>query len=261
MSDRATTGANPAETDLFFFERADSDLPFYRGTPVAIGPGGWLLVFCAVAAAFAVLTTTQQIFHAGLAWFIPATLFVLIPLAALAVIGGRAAPLALFRRLRWWDPVLIIGFFVLNFILTYALGLLITSVFHGVANPAGDIVANASIGERILFFAAATVQLLGEEIFTILPFLGFLFFLDRVVGRKTAICIAALGASIIFALIHLPTYQWNVPQALIGLVPVRLVLLLPFIITRNIWVSTGVHVVNDWTIFGAIVVGSMLEGG
>lgn len=54
----------------------------------------------------------------------------------------------------------------------------------------------------------------------------------------------------IFAAIHLPTYQWHVPQAFIGLVPIRLVLLLGYLLTRNLWVSTAVHILNDWTIFG-----------
>ncbi len=79
-------------------------------------------------------------------------------------------------------------------------------------------------------------------------------------SRKPALCLAALVAAIVFAMIHLPTYQWNVAQALVGLIPVRLVLLMPFIITRNIWVSTSVHVLNDWTIFGMSAVAGMDAG-
>jgi hypothetical protein len=49
-------------------------------------------------------------------------------------------------------------------------------------------------------------------------------------------------------------------QALVGLIPVRLALLLPYIITRNIWVSTGVHVLNDWAIFGMSAIAGMDAG-
>jgi membrane protease YdiL (CAAX protease family) len=35
---------------------------------------------------------------------------------------------------------------------------------------------------------------------------------------------------------------------------------MPFIITRNIWVSTGVHVLNDWAIFGMAAYAGMNEG-
>ena len=69
-------------------------------------------------------------------------------------------------------------------------------------------------------------------------------------------CIAALIAAIIFGLIHLPTYQGNIIQAVV-LVPVRLVLLMPFIITRNIWASTGTHIMNDYAIFGMSVFAGM----
>jgi len=37
----------------------------------------------------------------------------------------------------------------------------------------------------------------------------------------------------------------------------RLVLTLPYVMTKNIWVSTGAHIINDWTLFG----GAMLLMG
>lgn len=246
-----TTAQSAQSSGEFFrFERTDCDLPYYRGTPVAISPVGWIVVLAAVALAFTLLMRTQLMFPHGWASFIPGITFVVIPLAALAAVAGSRAPFALFRPLRARDPLFMVGFFLLNAIVTIVLGNIVVAVFDAVANPAADRVATASAMDRVLFFAASAVQLLGEEIFTILPFLAFLAFLDRVMSRKAAICLAALGASIIFAAIHLPTYQWHVPQAMIGLIPIRIVLLIPFILTRNIWVSTGTHVLNDWAIFG-----------
>lgn len=256
---RTANGA--AGQEMFFFERKDSDLPYYRGEPVLVSSAGWLIVLASVALAFTALIQLQPVFHSGLAGFIPALLFVLIPMGTLAVVAGTRALLALFRPIRASDVGLIILFFALNAVVTVVLGLIITRVFQTATNPAGDLVASADRLDQVLFFGWTAVQLLGEEIFTILPFLAFLAFLDRFVSRKVALCVSALGASIIFALIHLPTYQWNVAQALIGLVPIRIVLLLPFIITRNIWVSTGVHILNDWTIFGLGLIGAGAEAG
>lgn len=234
---------------MFAFERADCDLPFYRGVPVAIGPAGWLIVLASAGLAFVVLMAAQQWFQSGFAAFIPALLFTVIPLAALAAVAGLRAPLALFRRLRRKDGLLMLGFFILNAVATVLLGLLVTQLFQAAANPAGDKVAAAAALDRILFFGWTAVQLLGEEVFTILPFLAFLAYLDRKLPRKSAIAAAALGAAVIFALIHLPTYQWNLSQALVGLVPIRIILLMPFLITRNICVSAGTHILNDWAIF------------
>ncbi|KEP68850.1 peptidase [Thioclava dalianensis] len=240
---------------LFFFERSDCDLPFYRGVPIFLGTGRWLIVLASVALAFTALIQAQQMFNTGVATFIPSLLFVLIPLVTLGLVGGWQAPSALFRPLRRRDFLLIIGFLVLNWIVTIIVGLLIVGMFQGLANPAVERVAGASGADRAIYFGATAIQLLGEEILTILPFLAFLTLLNGALARKTALALAALGAAVIFALVHLPTYQWNVPQALVGLVPIRLVLLLPFIITRNIWVSTGVHILNDWAIFTMTMIG------
>ncbi|WP_236016686.1 type II CAAX prenyl endopeptidase Rce1 family protein [Salipiger abyssi] len=244
---------------MFRFERAGSDLPFYRGAPVSISAAGWLMVLASVAIAFLALNMTQPIFPTGPGTFIPALLFLLIPLATLVIVAGRHAPLALFRPVRRRDAKIIVGFFLLNAVVTVALGLLVTSLLHTAANPAGDRAASASGLDRVLFFGWTAIQLVGEEVFTILPFLAVLTFLDRSLPRKTAIALAALGAAVIFALIHLPTYQWNVPQALIGLVPIRIILLMPYLITRNIWASAGTHILNDWTIFGLSMVGGAPE--
>lgn len=105
-------------------------------------------------------------------------------------------------------------------------------------------------------FGWTGVKVLGEEIFTILPFLALLVFLDRRLSRWSAIVLAALGISVIFALVHLPTYPWNLPQALIGLVPVRIVLLVPYLMTRNIWVFAPLHILKDWTIFSLAIFGA-----
>ncbi len=260
MPQKYSPTAEAADQDhMFRFERRDCDLPFYRGVPVSITLSGWLIVLASVAVSFAALITAQQRFQTGFATFIPALLFVLIPLAALAATAGPRAPRALFKALRRRDFAIILGFFVLNAIATILLGSLITGLFDAAANPASDRAASASAFDRVLFFGWTAIQLLGEEIFTILPFLAFLTFLDRRMPRKTAIVVAALGAAVIFALIHLPTYQWNVAQALIGLVPIRIVLLLPFLITRNILVSAGTHILNDWAIFGLSMLGGAAE--
>lgn len=105
-------------------------------------------------------------------------------------------------------------------------------------------------------FGWTGVQALGEEICTILPFFALLAFFDRRLSRRSAIVLAALGISVIFALVHLPIYPWNLPQALIGLVPVRIVLLMPYLMTRNIWVFEAVPILNDWTIFSLAILGA-----
>jgi membrane protease YdiL (CAAX protease family) len=36
----------------------------------------------------------------------------------------------------------------------------------------------------------------------------------------------------------------------------RMVLTLPWILTKNIWVSTGAHIINDWMLFLMALLGA-----
>ncbi len=254
-----STNDLPVGEGFLFLERKHCDLPYYRPAPVGFSQSGWIIVLVAVAVSFVVLGLAQQQFHSGFAGFIPPLLFVLIPLVAVVAVGGAQAPFALFRSVGLREVGLMVLFFILNYIVTIVVGTLLVSAFHPASNPAGDMVATASGLDQVLFFLWSAVQLLGEEIFTILIFLGVMAGLNRVMARKLALCLALLVASIIFGLVHLPTYQGHMIQA-VALVPIRIVLLIPFIITRNIWTSTGAHVLNDWTTFGMAAVAGMQAG-
>lgn len=54
-----------ASPDFFGFERAQCDLPYYRGGAGGFGLTSVFVVFCATAGAFAVLMKAQQSFHSG----------------------------------------------------------------------------------------------------------------------------------------------------------------------------------------------------
>ncbi len=77
-------------------------------------------------------------------------------------------------------------------------------------------------------------------------------------SRKPAVVVTSLVVAVAFGLLHLPTYGWNVQQSIIVIGLARLVLILPYIKTKNIWVSTGAHVLNDWTLFTVTILGAGL---
>ena len=91
------------------------------------------------------------------------------------------------------------------------------------------------------------LQLLGEELVTILPFLVFLAVLHRRgIARAPAIGIAWVASALLFGALHLPTYEWHFGQALLVIGSARLVLTGVYVLTRNVWASTIAHVINDW---------------
>lgn len=244
-------GVLPARLML---ERKDIDFPFYADNPPTISGAGWLIVIMATLVGFAALGTPMPFEDTILTGWIRGAIFVGLPLLALA----RVAPgkwRAIFRRVGIRDVLLMFGFAILNILVTLCVGALLKTFGTVSANSA---VAGAGEleGMRLAsFFAKVGLQMLGEELITILPFLGILAFLHRRagMGRNAAVLAAWLVSAIIFGLLHLPTYNWNIVQCVVVIGTARLVLTWAYIWTKNIWVSTGAHVVNDWTLIGSTV--------
>ena len=100
---------------------------------------------------------------------------------------------------------------------------------------------------------------LGEELITIIPFLALLTFLTARCGlsRRVAIIGAWIGSAMLFGALHLSTYQWHLGQVLLIIGTARLVLTVPYLITKNIWSSTIAHITNDWLIFAVVLIGRL----
>ncbi|WP_456789185.1 CPBP family glutamic-type intramembrane protease [Cellulomonas sp. P5_C5] len=226
------------------------DFPFYNGLPSRISGAGWATIVAAVAAGGAV---DMFLPVGGPAWFstlVRGLLFVAIPLAAFVLVA-RPDWRVIFRGVGRRDVKLWFGFAALNVVITSVVGVALSQVMDMQANPMVGALADLSGGERVATFLSMVPQLFGEELFTILVLLATLTLLSRVVRlpRRVAVVGAVLVATLVFAAIHLPTYGGNFLQCLAVIGVARVVLLIPFLTTKNIWASTGAHVLNDWTLF------------
>jgi len=235
-------------------ERKGADFPFYADTPPTISGAGWLMVMVATVVGFAALGTPLGFEDTILTGWLRGAVFVGLPLIALALAApGRWQ--AIFRRVGFRDVLVMFGIAILNIIVTMSIGLLFQQ-FGTVSNNAGIAGAADLEGARLAsFFAKVALQMLGEELITILPFLAILAWLHGKagMGRNAAVLAAWLVSAIIFALLHLPTYDWNIVQCVVVIGTARLVLTLAYVWTKNIWVSTGAHIINDWTLIGSTV--------
>lgn len=235
------------------------DFPFYAGAPVGLSGPQWFAVLASIALAFWLLVA--QWTHPPHPWdiWVPALLFCSTPLLVLALVAGRHWR-ALFHRVHGRDVLLMIGIAALNLVVTLLVGAVVTGMHHGSANPVFQSLGSADTVTRAMAFAAMVPQLLGEELLTILPFLALLWaFHTRLkMKRCNAVLLAWLLSALPFALLHLPTYHWDLMQCLAIIGTARLVLSLAYLFSRNLWVSTGAHVLNDWTLFGAgLLLGSL----
>lgn len=235
------------------------DFPFYNGSPVPISNLQWLFVLAMVVVGYLVLAL--PIHWPGGHWggLVPVLLMPAIPLAALAYVAPGHWR-SIFSKVRGREVKLMFGFALLNLVVSMSVGTAVFAMTEVSSNAATAQLGSLDTAECIAFFVKTLPQLLGEEILTLLPFLALLQWFTKSlgIGRKAAILGAWLVSSLIFGLIHLPTYDWNWIQCIVVIGTARMVLTLPWIMTKNLWVSTGAHIVNDWVLFAMPLIGAGL---
>jgi membrane protease YdiL (CAAX protease family) len=229
----------------------DPDFPLYDGTPARLSGGAWAAVLGAVVVGAACDLLLPVPGPAWLGIAVRGVLFGGIPLLVLHLVApgtlGR-----LFRRLTGRGLALAAGFAAINVVATFLIGLAVATFTDAAANPMGGELAAQGGGERALTFLAMVPQLVGEEVFTIVLLLAVLTAGTSLLrlSRRSSLVLAVVVSSVLFAALHLPTYDWNVLQCLLIIGSARVILLVPYLLTKNITVSATAHVLNDWTLFG-----------
>lgn len=233
------------------------DYPYYNGVPVEIEGGRWLLLVGSVVVAFGLLVTLP--FPDAPLNFIPPILFTCIPLLVLAW-ASHGHHGALFRPVGIKEIVQAVGLGLLTVAISFATGLILIQLVPLNANPEAAHVAAAQAPDIMFFLARTAIQLVGEELMTILPLLAVLWLCVRKFGlsRRVGLIAGVVVSTLWFSAVHLPTYGWNFLQCFAGIGMARLVLTAAFLLTRNLWVSAGAHIVNDWTEF---LLPTLLAGG
>ena len=240
-------------------EDPNRDFPFYRGNPVALTATHWGFLLALVALAFAVLIAPIPWPGGELGSFVPAVLFPVIPLAGLAWVSkGHAG--CLFGSVGWREIKLMVLFALLNIVVTMTVGGVVRAALGASANPAMATASALSPGGLLIFLTKTAVQLVGEEVLTVIPLLALLQVLVARAGlsRTAGVRWAWLGSAVLFGLLHLPTYRWDFAQCLLIIGTARLVLSMAYIKTKNLWVSAGAHILNDWLLIIMNVIGARM---
>lgn len=240
-------------------EQNDIDFPYYRDRPVTVETWKWAVAWLGTFLGFLALSFYPA--SNNIESIIPRILFMAIPLATFAYLI-KPYWKSIFRKPRKVDYFYMALFAVFNMVLTPLLAILVTVFgFPTAGNAAGNGLANAPAAELVAFYVGTGIQLLGEELIVIIPFLATLSILHLKFGvsRKQAIIWAWVISAIYFGLLHLPTYGWNIIQVLVIIAGARIALTLAFIRTKNIWVSTGAHIINDWVLFTGVLLLATLK--
>ncbi len=227
---------------------SDRDFPFTNGKPVEIDGRGWLGVMGSVVIAYLVLTLVPlRSFPYNL---IQAALFVAIPLLALRGVAGPHLT-CLFRPVGFRSVALMVLFGLTTLVGSMAMGWLLQRFFELQSNPIADEIGAMTALQISGALLVTGIQLIGEELLGVLPFLAVLWLCVQHLhlSRRLAIAAALVVSGLLFGAAHLPTYDWHWAQSLIGIGFARVILTLAYIVTRNLWVSAGAHIINDWTGF------------
>ena len=222
------------------------DFPFYAGEPIGIGFGRWTVLLLSIVAGFMLLEfLPERSFQEQL---LARLLFVGIPLGTLIWTTGRHAK-AFFGPIGAREVLIAALAALLAIVASFTAALVVRQFSPVTSNALAVGVAEMSLSGLVLNLLSAAPQLLGEELLTILPFIALLQFATARVGlgRSGGIAVALVGSTLVFCAAHLPTYDWNWAQCFGVIGASRIVLTLAYILTRNLWVSTGAHVLTDWT--------------
>lgn len=244
----------PAATERFgrAIERSDgADFPFYNAIPADVATWKWLLVILSGIVGFLALVLCPV--DDQLLLLVPRVFFTAIQLITFALLVEPHWR-AIFRPVRAADVGAIVVFWLMNLVVSSILGLVVRALFGANGDAAIGGIADLSLIEKGAFFVGSGIQILGEELFTILPLLALLTWFHRAgMRRSTALLLAWTITAVWFGLAHLPAYGWNVIQVLVVIGVARLILSLAFIRTKNVWVSTGAHVLHDWFSFALVM--------
>jgi membrane protease YdiL (CAAX protease family) len=240
-------------------EDPNRDFPFYQGNPVSLTAAQWGFLLVITALAFALLIVPIPWPGGEIGTFIPAILFPVIPLLGLSWVSKGNAK-NLFGRVGFREIKLMILFALLNIAVTFVVGSIVQITVGAHANPAIATANQLSPTGLSIFLSKTAVQLVGEEVLTIIPLLALMHWLVARSGmnRSRALLISWLATAVIFGLLHLPTYNWDFLQCIVIIGTARLVLSLAYIKTKNLWVSSGAHIINDTFLILVNVLGSSL---
>lgn len=244
---------------MWRIEEPGRDFPFYADVPIRLSVGQWGLILLAVSVGFGILIAPIAWPAGPLGAFLPAILFPAIPIGVLALLAGRFWR-SLFGPIGGHELKWMVLIALLNIVVSMLVGALVWATTGTSANP---IIAAAGSLDAVgltLLFAKTVPQLFGEEVITILPFLAMMQLFTRALGlrRNQALFLSWVLSAVMFGLLHLPSYEWNWIQCVVIIGSARLVLSLAYIKTKNILVSTGAHVLNDWMLISLSLLGQSL---
>lgn len=156
-------------------------------------------------------------------------------------------------QLKEWFWVLV--FFIITYFVSVLTGIISQKLFGSVSSSAAAGLTMSTPHVWLIFLYqrfSSAIQIMGEEFLALMPFLAISQGAAMVKLPKP-VWWGNIGSALIFALLHLSTYDYNLGYVILGLAFTRIVLNWAFIKTHNVWVSFLVHFLFDTIAFLLLV--------
>lgn len=229
-------------SDFFNFENRDLDFPFYNGKPL-MPMTGWIILVLAiivyVGLVFGAFNFIPGFEGSILSDVIPPLVLIL---AACYCFRGNLG--SIFRKPEFKDLKVIILCFIIYIIFSAAMNILLGSL--GLVNRSAASNSASPLGQTILSAAIIYFGLIGEELFKVtilLLFMAIMYGFTK--DRKNSVIVGTIVCCILFGLLHLRVYGFNLIVCLLVGGVGCLIHLYPYLKTKNIVNSYLTHILID----------------
>lgn len=226
--------------EFFKFENEAQDFPLYNDKP-HISIAKWaVMILSAILTFFLIMIPSDFLSEIG---NFKRLLYLIIPLLGFGFAVNWKYGL-ICKNFKKSDLKLIVLLFIAEFIFTILLAFVLNHM--DIAAQANPIISELT---SVSIWFIYPLQLFGEELLKIIPFIVFLtVFYNITKNRKMSVIIATVLTLLIFALLHLPAYE-NLISVLLLQGLCSIFTMYAYLKTKNIFVSYAIHFLIDTTVF------------
>ena len=220
-------------SEFFRFEDTEYDIPFYKENPSLTTSKISVLILGIIIVFISPFVIPIEGYDIPKALII--CLATLIPVTY--ALNGKLS--MIFRIPKARDIILIILGIIGVFALNILMGIILNSM--GIVSTTDSAINN----NATLMFITLIIQLMGEELFKFILLVLVLYATYKSLGRKVAILLGIIVSQLLFSLLHIPAYGFNLPQLLLSLGVAWSVLPVIYVKTKNIVVVYIIHLLLD----------------
>lgn len=234
--------------EFFKFESETSDFPLYNENP-HISTVKWTVMILSVVLTFILIMVPDFLSELGI---FKRFLYLIIPLLGFGFAVNWKYGL-ICKKFKKGDIKLILILLITE--------LAVTMFLSNVLKYLGIVAQDNPITSELMLISTWIIyplQLFGEELIKIIPFIVFLAVIYKFTkNRKMSIVIATAFTLVIFALLHLPAYQ-NLISVLVLQGFCSVFTMYAYLKTKNIFVSYAIHFLLDTIVFIIVLIPMLL---